>query len=171
MQGSQTGVAYQPLSWMELGEVPSAVKAWQANRLKTALAIGGIGGALLIGGLAGFASNAIWSGSGLFTWNLPLFFLVAIPGGIGSFFFTRWYLPWLVKSTQFQVRRIAISDDKLHLEQVSSKLVEWPLKRVRVSNEPRAGGWYVVSLPAGRTNISFWAPPMIASSIRAAATR
>ncbi len=168
MQNTSSDGVRQSLYWLDIGELPAEVKVWRANRMKNAQSIGGVGGALLIGGFAGFASNAIWSGPGSFAWNLPLFFAVAVPVGIGEFFFMRWFLPWVARTTQYQVRRVAISTESLRLEKVSGQIVAWPLKRVRVSVKSPAAGWYVVSMPTTWTSLSFWAPPTVASSIRAA---
>jgi|SRR5271157_3505796 len=168
MQNTSSDTTRQPLYWFDIGEVPAEVKAWQANRMKKAQSIGGVGGAFLFGGLAGFASNAIVSSSGSFAWDLPLFFAVAIPVGVGEFLFMRWFIPRIARATQYQVRRVAISAESLQLERASGEVVAWPVKSVRVSTESPAGGWYVVSIPAGRTSLSFWAPPTVASSIRVA---
>lgn len=171
MPESNLAAPHESLNWMYIGQIPPAVTAWQADRLRKAQLVGGVGGGLLIGGLAGVASNVILSGPGTFAWNIPLLLGVAIPVGIGSFFFNRWIIPRVAGATQFQFQQVAISSDKLHLEQETGKIVEWPLKRIRVSNDAIAGGWFVVSLPAGRTSFSFWAPPMVANSIRTAAKR
>lgn len=166
------GIAFLPLNWQTIGETPAEVVKWKTERMRKVRFAGGVMGGFLVGGLAGFASNAIASGPVSFSWNYLLFFAVGIPVGIGDYlFFTGWFLPRLAQASQLQVRRVAISTEKLHLEQVSGKIVEWPLKGVRVSDKSLAGGWYVVSLPAGRTSLSFWAPPIVASSIRAATAK
>jgi hypothetical protein len=171
MRMPAAGNSYRPLSWETMGEPPAEVEAWKTERMRRVRSVGGVIGGFVIGGMAGLASNAILSGTGSFTWNYPLFFAVAVPVGVGEYFFSGWFLPRIARATQLQVRRVAISTEQLHLEQASGKIVEWPLKRVRVSDKPVAGGWYVVSLPAGRTNLSFWVPAMLASSIRAAASK
>jgi len=168
MAGMLPSAAAPSLNWLEIGDIPFAVKTWQASRMKKVLSFGGVGIGLLIGTLAGFASNSITSGPGPFSWNFPLFFAVGVPVGLGSFAFNRWFLPRIARASQYQVRRVAISAENLHIEQATGRIVEWPLNGIRVSSDSPAGGWYVVSLPAGRTSLSFWAPPMVASSIRAA---
>lgn len=153
---------------MELGAPPAAVDEWLARRMKFVLSVMAPVGAVVIGVLAGLASNDLWPNTGSFTWDLPLFIAVAVAVGIGEFAFLRWFFPRLARATQYRVRRVAVSDGNLLIEQDSGTLLEWPIKIVRVSKGPLVGGWFVVSRPAGRVNESFWAPLAVATAIRAA---
>jgi len=157
------------LNWMEIGDRPVAVAEWEARRFAVVQRIGSWVGGFVFGGVVGLLASYLVYGRGFWPPNLPIFFAAGVPVGIGEFFFTRWFLLNIARAANLRAKRVAISGPLLHIELIAGNVVEWPLKSVHVSKDPIAGGWYTVSLPAGRTSLSFWAPPLIATSIRNAA--
>lgn len=170
LQGSIVDAPLQSMNWMDVGEPPPEVAAFRAARLKTARSVGGVGGGIIIGGLAGFVVLTQWPGA--FYWTFPsqveLFLAFAVPVGVAEFFVFRWMLTWLEKASSLHVRRVAILAGKLYTDQASGKSLERALKHVRLSKNAIAGGWFLVSLPAGRTALSFYVPPLVASTIASA---
>jgi hypothetical protein len=159
-----------PLYWIEVGEPPVEVDEWRAARLRKVRLISSVSGGVLLGGLAGFAGVTVWPGA--MTWSFRteagLFLSIAIPVGIFEFFFSRWFLGWYARVSVLHVRRLAIFDGKLHIEQVSGRTSQWPLKQIWVSKDPVGGGWYSVGLAAGRASLSIYVPPLVAAAIATA---
>jgi hypothetical protein len=160
----------QSFNWIEVGEAPAAIEQWRAARLRRIRPISSVVGGLLIGGLAGFAGVTVWPGA--MAWPLrteaELFLAVAVPVGVFEFFFNRWFLEWSARVHELHVRRLAIFDGKLYLEQASGRTSQWPLKQVRVSKDAVAGGWYSVGLGGGRATLTFYVPPPAAATIASA---
>lgn len=160
-------VSSQPLDWIEVGEVPAAVDQWRTARLRRIQPISSVLGGLFLGGVAGYSAVNVWPGAT--AWPLradaELFLAVAVPVGVFEFFFNRWFLGWIARVSELHVRRFAIYDGKLHLEQDSGRISRWPLKQVRVSKGAVAGGWYSVGIAAGRVTLTFYVPPLVATTI------
>jgi hypothetical protein len=155
------------MDWIEVGEPPTEVRAWRAARLKKAQAFGGILIGVLVGGIAGFLAVARWPGTQ--TWPLvtevELFLAIAVPVGLAEFFVNRWTLARTARRNLLHVRRMTVVGGKLHIDQVSGPPIERPLKQVHVSKEAIAGGWFMVSLLAGRSALVFFVPPLTASAL------
>ncbi len=173
MQAPTTSTQLQSMAWIDVGEPPAAVLAWRAARLKKAQSFGGLLIGVLIGGLAGFLVVARWPGAQSWSWatEVALFLAAAVPVGVAEFFVNRWMLARTARRNLLHVRRMAIVAGQLHLDQVSGAPVERPLKQVHISKDAIAGGWYVVSLLAGRTALVFFVPPLAASTLTSAMNR
>ncbi|MCI4351989.1 MAG: hypothetical protein L3K14_01180 [Thermoplasmata archaeon] len=112
--------------------------------MKKFIPVGSVLGGFLSGGFAGFAAVNVWPGASSwpFTVKMELFLGIAIPVGVAEFFINRCIIPLLARASLLRVRRVAIFDGKLYLDQFSGASTERPLKQVSVSKEAIAGGWY-----------------------------
>jgi hypothetical protein len=156
--------------WMEVGEPPAAVRAYRAARQQRVLPILRVVSGVVVGGLSGFGALAVWADS--FSWPLAkigeLIVGVGLPVGIAEYFFTGWFFPFLARHTELHVQKVALADGKLWITPATGAVYDWPMKRVIVSKVAVAGGWFVVSLPAGKVTLSFWVPPMVAATLAGA---
>lgn len=165
--GVAGGLSPQPVNWMEVGEPPTEVMAWRAARLAKAQTYGGLLIGLFIGGAAGFIVLLYWPGAA--SWSIvsraELFVAVGIPIGVAEFFVNRVLLTMISRATLLHIRRLAIFDGKVYMERVVGGTIERPVKDVRVSKTSVVAGWYVVSLPAGRSSLAFFVPPLVGTAL------
>jgi hypothetical protein len=158
------------INWIEIPEPPAEIKAWREARVNRLVPIFATMSAVLIGLVGAFAAVTEWRGTS--NWSVTLeterFVIIALVIGVADFFFSRYFLRWIMNATNLHVRRLAISEGKLCLEMISGDRWNPPLKNAIVSPEAIAGGWFSVTIPAGRTAASCFVPGPVASTIRAA---
>jgi hypothetical protein len=161
------------LSWVEVGEPPASIAAWRAARFKRLAPIIGAIGGVLIGGVGGFAVATIWPGA--LGWTLTsrfeLFLGVALPVGVAEYFTNQWLLAYVANATNLHVRRLAVFNARVYLELSSGGTLDRPLMEARVSHAPIADGWFSVSLPAGRTSLTFYVPGPVAALLTSGVRR
>ena len=160
------------LNWVEIGNRPPELERWRDVRFQAFRRYGGVLGGILIGGLAGLVAVVVWASpmSWSLTQDLGVWVVVAIPVGIAEFFVFGWLLGVIVRASTYDVRRVAISGDRLYVEQASGRTFNEAVAKFRVSTKAVAGGWYAVSLPGGRSSTTFYVPGLVAESIVAART-
>ena len=159
----------ETLHWLSAGEPPTGIAERQTARMKRGLPYFSIGGGLLVGGFAGFAGVVLVYGG---SWPLPsswgLFFAIAVPVGVASFFTTRTMVPWIGRASTMHVRRVAVSTGELHVEDMSGHLAVIPLARVSVAETPTEEGWLAVTIQGGRVAPFFYVPRFVGSTIASA---
>jgi hypothetical protein len=166
MQGPLAqGIAELP--WTEIGPPPPAVEQARLVRLKKFVPWFSTFGGVMMGGASGFAALAIWPGA--FTWpftqRVELFLAVALIVGVAEVFFFRWIIPWVVRASTLRVRRISVSDGKIHVEHEGGAPFSVPLKHVWVDPAAVAEDWRSVSVGGGRSTVNFYVPGTVATTI------
>jgi hypothetical protein len=171
MESPLSSDANPPLDWIDIGPLPQAVVAKRDQRAARLIVIGNVVSAVVTGSVAGYVATIFWTGAS--TWpigmRLELFAAVALLVGAADFVVYRRYLVWIFKLKAPDIRRVALSNGKLHYERASGGSSAVKLSDVSVSSSPFAEDWFSVTLFAGsRASQSFLAPSAIASVISAA---
>src|SRR6202521_6030523 len=132
MQGPLFNGDIGELPWTEIGPPPPAIETARLERMKKSLPWFSAFGGVFMGGAAGFAAGAIWPGarSWPFTQRVELFLAVAVVVGVAEVFLFRWLIPWVSKASILRVRRISVSDRKIHIEHEGGAPFAVPLKHV-----------------------------------------
>lgn len=153
--------------WIDVGQPPSAVLEWKNARLKRFTPLFAALGAAIIGPLAGFAATALWPGAQSWSLNtrLELFAGVAIVVAAAEFVGNLRLIPWIARLSTMNLRRVAISGEDLHVELVTGRPFDYPLKRLSVSREPIASGWYSISMQFGKVTATAFVPPAVQRAI------
>lgn len=160
-------------AWLDVGEPPPEVEASSRARLKKARSLGSTLSGVLVGGLAGVAALTTWPGA--LSWPIAqeseLYAVFAVPVGVASFAGNWWMIPRYARATPMPVRRVALSEGKLYMEEASGRTSDASIYRVGLSTEPIARDWYAVTLFTPRPPRRFYVPTQVASAIRAARNR
>jgi len=161
---------YRPLNWMDVGEPPAAVQALRDAQNRKVVGVVTHVMPPVIAAVAGFF--ALFLLPGPLSWTLAaqveLFFAVAIPVGVGSYIFQRWYVRFIAKYTQYHPKRVAIEGPKLVIDLGDGKTYDYSFKNLGVSDQPLAEDWYTVGISGGRFIVTFYVPAQVAAYIRAA---
>jgi hypothetical protein len=154
------------MEWVEVGTAPGEVLEWRRRKLRRERTIVPLALAAPVGLAIGFAVARSFPNASSWTGLHPLAVTLELGALVASLLFAAgWaFYGWGTRNLELQVRRVVISDDRVHIQRVSGAELDLPLHGASVSKSPVPGGWYVIGVGQGWTS-TFYAPPAVADAI------